>query len=54
MNGKIYLSSIEPPEWSKELDYFTYWVCPRKWWSIKDWRLALEFRKSVRLFYLFK
>jgi hypothetical protein len=53
MNGRVYFSYIEP-EWAGEAERLTYWVCPRRWWSIKDWKLALDFRKNMNLGFIQK
>jgi len=51
--SRVYLSSIEP-EWATEAEHMTYWVCPRRWWSIKDWKIALDLRKHISLVFMYK
>lgn len=49
MSGKVYFSkkSIEDCIWNP--DYLTFLFIPNKWWSIKQWKLAMDLRKNFEL-----
>lgn len=49
---KIYWSNAPEDVWNTTGKTLTFWVCPEKWWSIKDWKLALEFRKNFQLYFM--
>lgn len=51
---KVYWSDAPESAWNTTGNSLTYWVCPKKWWSINDWKLALEFRKAFTLWFMRK
>lgn len=46
---KIYWSNVpDPTNWGDDsADYMTFVLVPSKWWSIKAWKLANEFRVEL-------
>lgn len=47
--SKIYFSEIpDAGDWIKENDsgIMNIILIPKRWWSIKDWKIALDFRKN--------
>ncbi|RLC88206.1 MAG: hypothetical protein DRJ03_03410 [Chloroflexi bacterium] len=36
-----------PEAWSDDMDVMFFFYVPKKWWSIKAWKFALEFRAHM-------
>jgi hypothetical protein len=57
-NQKVYFSkALDPTNWNdNDSDYMTFFLVPRKWWSIEAWKLAnsLRFRMLSKLTELIK
>ncbi len=50
---RVYFSDIKNETW-QEADSIRYVLIPRRWWSIKQWLLAIDFSKNVQLFFMKK
>jgi hypothetical protein len=46
---KVYFSkAFDPTNWNDEdTDYMTFFLVPRKWWSIKAWKFANSLRSHM-------
>jgi hypothetical protein len=43
--NKVYYSLIQDPtQWESSNDVLTFFYVPKRWWSVKAWRLALSLR----------
>jgi hypothetical protein len=53
--NKVYFSNIENPNCWENSDLegvLKVWIIPKKWWSIKAWKIALDFSKSFSVEFL--
>ena len=52
--GKVYFSkTFDPSDWStNDSDFMTFFLVPRKWWSIKAWKFANSLRSSMLKAYM--
>lgn len=48
---KLYFSDVPKETW-EESNYFSYIIVPKRWWSIKEWKLAIKFSKEVQLYFM--
>lgn len=48
MEDKVYWSEQpDPKKWFGSGDYLTFFLVPRRWWSIKEWKLANSLRAEM-------
>ena len=47
----IYFSNQTDPAqwWTEEKNYLWVVLIPRRWWSVQAWKLAIGFRRYIRL-----
>jgi len=50
MNEKIYYSQLNrPDDWNTDdIGILTFFWVPKKWWSIKAWKIMFEFRAEIQ------
>lgn len=52
--SKVYWANIKNETWHDESDSMTYIFIPKKWWSIKAWKIAIDFGREVQIFFMKK
>lgn len=51
MTDKIYFSRVgDCDKWitDKDTGILNIYVFPKKWWSIKNWKICIDFQKNFR------
>ena len=51
---KVYWSDVGNETWDDSSDVMTYVFIPKKWWSLKQWKIAREFQKELQLYFMKK
>lgn len=46
---KFYFSNHKSDDWSTDNNQMKMILVPKKWWSIKDWKLAKKFMKGLHI-----
>ena len=48
MNQVYFSKALDPADWSgKDAEYATFFLVPRKWWSIEAWGFCWAMRASM-------
>lgn len=50
---RVYFSDVSTEQWF-EAPSLKYIIIPNKWWSIKSWKIAIDFSKSIQLYFMKK
>ena len=53
MEDKVYWSTEAKDTW-EDSDYMTFFLVHRKWWSLKAWKFAMEFRSELLFRIMYK
>lgn len=52
--NKVYWSDIKNETWNDSSDSMIYMLIPKKWWSIKAWKMAIDFSNEVQVYFMKK